>query len=103
MGGDTELLGEIIDLFLDEYPKLLSRIKDAVTNNQPEILQASAHALKGSVGNFAASDATAAAFRLENIGKSGDMAEAGEALSVLEAELERVRVRLVKLKEEHAQ
>ncbi len=82
-------------MFLDESPKLVAKIKEAVTNNDPEVLHAVAHTLKGSVGNFAAPEAADAALHLENIGKTKDMTDAREALAVLERELERVQRRLV--------
>lgn len=97
MGGDKELLGELVALFLDESPRLLAQIREAVINNQPEILRTAAHSLKGSVGNFAAPEAAAAASRLETIGKSGVINEAGEALDALERELERVQTMLSQL------
>ncbi len=95
MAGDTELLRELVAMFLDESPKLLVKIKEAVTNNDPEVLHSVAHSLKGSVGNFAAPEAADAALHLENIGKNRDMTDAREALAVLERELARVQERLV--------
>ncbi|MBI5247905.1 MAG: response regulator, partial [Desulfomonile tiedjei] len=102
MGGDKELLSELVALFLEESPKLFSEIRDAVINNQPEILKTVAHTLKGSVGNFAAPEAADAALRLENIGKSGKMTEGPEALAALERELQRVQTRLAQLVEDGA-
>ncbi|HVH60295.1 MAG TPA: hypothetical protein VM709_08175, partial [Candidatus Sulfotelmatobacter sp.] len=43
--------------------------------------------LKGSVGNFAAKNAFAAAERLETMGRTGDLAAAGDASVTLESEL----------------
>lgn len=100
VGGDTELLGEIVALFLDDYPRLLSEIRDAFQQGDAERLEKSAHTLKGSVSNFAAEAAVQAALKLETIGRSRDVAEAPTAIMQLEKEMDRVREELVALSEE---
>jgi PAS domain S-box-containing protein len=90
MGGDVELLRELIDIFSQEWPKILAKMKDAVATNEPEVLQREAHTLKGSVGNFTADEAAKAATQVEAMAKRRDMAAAEEALAVLERELIRV-------------
>jgi two-component system, sensor histidine kinase and response regulator len=91
MGGDEGLLRELVAIFFEESPKSLARIKDAVINNQSRALEQEAHTLKGSVGNFEAGQAAAAAFKLEQMGRSEELAGAEEALADLEKELARVR------------
>ena len=85
--GDKELLGEMAALFLEEYPRFLAQIQEAIDKKDPSSLSYAAHTLKGSVGNFAASDAFEAAFALERIGRQGDLARASAALVDLEAAL----------------
>jgi HPt (histidine-containing phosphotransfer) domain-containing protein len=60
-------------------------------------VQAAAHALKGAVSNFAASAASEAAHRMQQIGEAGDFTGARSACALLEAELERVRAALLAL------
>ena len=52
--GDMELLREVVGLFLEEYPKTLAEIRDAIDEGDPHRLNRAAHSLKGSVGNFGA-------------------------------------------------
>jgi HPt (histidine-containing phosphotransfer) domain-containing protein len=56
-----------------------------------------AHAIKGSVGNFSAPVALAAAQRLERLARSGDLHDADAASAALEAEIIRLRAALIAL------
>ncbi len=86
--GDAGLLMEMAALFLDDYPKQLSMARKAIENGEAKAVERAAHALKGAVGSFAAQRAFEAAFRLEVIGRSGDLRLAAEALDHLETALE---------------
>jgi HPt (histidine-containing phosphotransfer) domain-containing protein len=80
-------------LFLEEYPRFLAQIQEAIDKKDPSSLSYAAHTLKGSVGNFAASDAFEAAFALERFGRQGDLARASAALVDLEAALSLIETR----------
>jgi HPt (histidine-containing phosphotransfer) domain-containing protein len=86
--GDRELLAEMIGLFLEEYPDLVAELRSALTVHDATLLHHTAHTLKGSVGNFSAHRAFAAALTLEKLGRSGDLAAAPAAFAALERELE---------------
>jgi HPt (histidine-containing phosphotransfer) domain-containing protein len=87
VGGDLELLREIAALFLDECPRALLEIHQAIAGGDAGKLENAAHSLKGSVANFGASTAVAAAFRLEQMGRARELIEAPEALRALEQAL----------------
>ncbi len=95
--GDSGLLQEMVDIFLSLLPELLSSIQSAVEGCDAQALKAAAHALKGTVSNFAAGPAFEAAERLEEMGRRGDVTEARSALRVLEEEIERLRLALADL------
>ncbi len=90
VGGDKQLLREIAVLFIEECPGALAEIQQAVALGDAAKLENAAHALKGSVANFGARDAVAAAFRLEQMGRANQMSEAGEMLGRLETALSAV-------------
>lgn len=90
-GGDDELLRELAGLCLDECPKLLAEIREAVGGKDAARLRTAAHTLKGSVATFAADEAAAAALRLEEMGRAGRWDGVGDALAGLEAALDRLR------------
>jgi PAS domain S-box-containing protein len=89
--GDAKLLGELARLFLADTARLLSAVRQAVTRGDAKALEYAAHALKSSVGNFAAHAAFEAAARLEMSGHQGDLAEAQEAYAALQQEIERLK------------
>lgn len=84
VGGDAELLQEMAQLFLEEYPSQMDAIRSAVELRDPRAIERSAHSLKGSVGNFGAEAALNAAFSLEMIGRNGNLQEVENALAALE-------------------
>jgi len=86
--GDAELLREVVGLFLNDCPARLSHVRDAVGQRDSATLARAAHSLKGSVANFAADLAVAAAQRLELMGRAGDWTEVDQALTALETEIE---------------
>jgi HPt (histidine-containing phosphotransfer) domain-containing protein len=73
VGGDAELLREMAELFLEEYPRALSDVRAAVTTRNAKAVERAAHSLKGAVGNFGAEAAYRAAFELEMLGRGGDL------------------------------
>jgi two-component system, sensor histidine kinase and response regulator len=103
VGGDIELLGEVIALFIDDYPQTLSEIRGAIHKGDPDSLGRAAHTLKGAVSNFGARAAVQAALALEDMGKSRDMTGATIALEYLEREIRLVHDGLVSLAKELAQ
>ncbi len=98
--GDFELLTEMIGLFQEDCPRLLAAIREAVSRQDAQMLERAAHTLKGSVSNFAAPAATAAALRLEQIARDAKLAEAADACAALEAEMERLKPVLVEISQE---
>lgn len=74
LGGDEELLQEVAQLFLDEYPVLMSDIRRAIETSNSNQLERAAHSLKGSVANFGSEAAWKAAFALEKLGREQQLA-----------------------------
>ncbi|MBA3557671.1 MAG: response regulator [Gemmatimonadaceae bacterium] len=90
VGGDEQLMQEIVTLFLDEYPRILRSIQASSARGDVSALQFSAHALKGSVGNMAAARAYEAAIKLDAVACTGQLPAAREAVAALESELARL-------------
>lgn len=89
VGGDVQFLQELAVIFVDDCPKLLGDIRTAIQSGDLRSLEHAAHTLKGSVANFGAEPARAAALRLEMLGRTGDLKPAPEACAVLEHEIAR--------------
>ena len=92
--GDVELLKQLVDLFQEDSARLLRDIRAALDRRDAQALRRSAHALKGSVGNFAASSAFDAALKAELLVHDGELTGAEEAVRVLESEVEALNVEL---------
>ena len=86
-GGDPHLLRELARLFLCEYPALIGDLRSAVTRGDAAAISFSAHALKGCASHFGATSLVAAALRLEQQGRSGDLLEIETRLAEFEAGL----------------
>ena len=92
LAGDEPLLRELLVDFLEECPRLLEQVGLAAAGNDARTLGRLGHTLAGSAGHFAAPGVVAAGRRLEAIGKSGDLADAGDAARGFAAALDRFRL-----------
>jgi PAS domain S-box-containing protein len=90
VGGDAELLAEVVTVFRADSARLLEEIGAALERDDARALERAAHTLKGSVRFFGAAAAAEAALGLERMGRSGDLAGGREALARLTAESERL-------------
>lgn len=97
VGGDLELLKEIAALFLDEYPRALDDMRQALSAGDARMLERAAHGLKGSVANFCARSAEDAAFQLEQMGRAQKLEQAPQTLAALEQSLALVQAELSSL------
>lgn len=94
VGGDRRLLRQMIALFQADVPKRLARLKQALRKADLESLATVAHALKGSVGNFGALEAHAAAEQLQSAARAGDPKGAKPLAARLEEEIAKLRQKL---------
>jgi len=83
LGGDEELLRDVVRLFLTDCPQRLAAITTAVERRDAERLRAEAHALKGAASNMSAADVVEAARTLERMGADGTLEGAAAALRQL--------------------
>jgi HPt (histidine-containing phosphotransfer) domain-containing protein len=100
LAGDRDLLIELIGLYFEDEQSLIDQVAAAIAAGDSARLARAAHTLKGSVGNFCAPNAHAAAQALEVAGREGRVADAGALFSRLVAELDQVRVALRALAED---
>jgi HPt (histidine-containing phosphotransfer) domain-containing protein len=88
--GDRELLRVVVETFLEESPRLLGTIRQALAAGDASTLRISAHTLKGSMHYLGSIRAFERAFQLEKMGQSGNLENAAGALAALEAEMARL-------------
>ena len=72
---DCELLGDMIDVFLEDIPARLMDLEEASVHNDLSALADAAHAIKGMAGHFCAGQLINHAANLENSARNGQSAD----------------------------
>ena len=85
--GNQVLFGEIVQMFLEQYPRLLAEIHRSLASADCHSLTSAVHTLGSSAGQVGASKALAIARRIEGMGDHEDLAGVAETLAQLGAEL----------------
>jgi CheY-like chemotaxis protein/HPt (histidine-containing phosphotransfer) domain-containing protein len=92
--GEESILGKLIDIFIENTPRVLEEARTAVANRMSPQLERAAHSLKGSCSNFGAERMRAACEKLETLARVGDLERAEELIAQAEKEFEYVRLAL---------
>ncbi|MFN0021255.1 MAG: ATP-binding protein [Pirellulaceae bacterium] len=92
--GDVELMQTVIGVFLQDFPRLLAEISQAIAGGDAVRMRRAGHTLKGSCGLFQAESAYQAAAEIEKLGCAEDFAEAASALAALTTQLNLLRPHL---------
>jgi HPt (histidine-containing phosphotransfer) domain-containing protein len=98
IGGDTELLEQLIELFLHRYQPMLEEIRTALANKDQLAIEQAAHMLKGTAGNLCAPEVVLAAGQLEALGRLGTLLDG----PVIYTQLESAVLRLVRIFEKRS-
>jgi CheY-like chemotaxis protein len=85
--GNKKLLRTIVGTFREDCPKMMARIRTALTAHDPAQLADGSHALKGSVGNFGPSAALETAREMEKNARQGKLEGAWELYATLEDQI----------------
>ena len=95
--GIPQLLSNMIELFLDEYPSRCEGIEQALLDGDLGTVSGVAQSIKGALGNMAAHDTRTAAHRLEATARDGDLEASRRAWSDLQREIARLEPELLSL------
>ncbi|MHB8799577.1 MAG: hybrid sensor histidine kinase/response regulator [Thermoanaerobaculia bacterium] len=98
VGGDRELFGELVDLFVEQAPGVLAEIRRSAEAGDAPGLERAAHLIRGSASTFGAIGVSEAALALEKLGRSGvidgaslHVSDLGREMDVLLNDLKRER------------
>jgi two-component system sensor histidine kinase/response regulator len=95
--GDLDLLCELVQIFLDETPRLANALAEALATGDAKKVQQAAHSIKGSAANLGAMALFEQAQRIELLAREEDL-ERGEAeYAALQLELRRLETELSRL------
>ena len=87
---DWDFFQDMLFEFLDELPKRVKALSLLIEYDEPESLVKVAHKFKGAAGIFSAKALCGAVGHLENIGRSGNLSRAKEAMVNMEREIDRL-------------
>jgi HPt (histidine-containing phosphotransfer) domain-containing protein len=90
LGGDDELLAEVLDVFLEELPGMVTDLRTAVSSQNADAVMRAAHSIKGALLNVSADSSADLASRLEQLARAERLDGSRELLAELEVELDRL-------------
>jgi histidine phosphotransfer protein HptB len=90
LGGDQQLLSELVGIFIDDGPKRLQAIRAALTASNVREVEHVAHSLKGSAAILGATRLQTAALALEDAAHDGHTENGPDLVSAIARELDRV-------------
>ena len=98
-----ELLGDevdrLIDVFLEDTPRLLASLENAVDGPDYAALREAAHSLKSSAANLGAMSLSAAARRIESGARERELARPAVAVALVTNEFARARRALLEVRQ----
>ena len=83
VGGDRELLNELLGMFIEDSEENIEKIKEAIRKKDYEKLRETAHRMKGAAGNLGLTGIYDICLSLENMGKKRDILGADKLLERL--------------------
>ena len=94
LNGDETLFIELATLFISESIKQTTTLNTAVSGRDQTETKNTAHIIKGAVGHFHAKNASHLAAQIEKAAGSGDHSQCIHINSLLQFELEKLRIAL---------
>jgi len=88
VGGNLDLLKDLIKVFDENSGNLFAVIRDALDKNEAGTVGSAAHTLKGMVSFFGVDEVTESTLALEAMSRDGDLAGAGPIFSDLVAKIQ---------------
>lgn len=95
--GEPDVLKEVLQLFLEDVPGRIDRLRSAWQAGNAVEVQRAAHSLKGSAGNIGATDLLAVCRLLDDQGKSGNVSDLQGLVTSLDREYARVEAEIHRL------
>lgn len=98
---DKEVVLEIINIFIDEYPDRMNSIKENIEQKDFDQLRFNAHSLKGVVANFIAPEVQMLARAMEMKGTNKDMQDIDSLYDELREKADAMVKELAELKKNY--
>ena len=99
--GDPDVLTEVLQIFRQESPRRLERLRIAWAAGNIEEMCRAAHSLKGSAGNLGARRLFSVCAQLDDAGRAGDLAKCAPLVDALGTEFTKVELEIGRLLDQH--
>ena len=96
LDGDRELFEALVEVFYQDSVELFEQLSISLEAGNLREAERAAHSLKGLAANFDAKGATEAAFRIEEMTRSGDVTDMELHVQELAERLEELRTALAR-------
>ncbi|SPF31797.1 putative Histidine kinase [Candidatus Sulfopaludibacter sp. SbA4] len=83
--GDEKLARRILGRFLEDVPRQIAALAEAISQTDPKAARVRAHAIKGAAATVGGREMREVAWKLEQLGSTGDLDTAARVLPELEA------------------
>jgi HPt (histidine-containing phosphotransfer) domain-containing protein len=95
--GEPDVLTEVLQMFLQEVPPRIERLRNAWTAGNIQEVYRAAHSLKGSAGNIGAQRLLGVCKQLDEMGRAGDLEHSAPLVDALATEYGKVadEIRLI--------
>jgi two-component system sensor histidine kinase/response regulator len=87
---DRDLLRELIEIFKEEFPRLLLQLREHIVRGDLKSVESTSHGLKGMLSGLSAMRAADVAARIEQMGRDRNSSGLNDDVALLEREVERV-------------
>ena len=95
--GDSNLLSELAQMFLEEVPDQIGALQEAIDKGDTQALKRITHTLKSSSANMGARRMSRLCLDLEQAGETHDLSAAASIVELLHKEFDHVRAELTVL------
>jgi HPt (histidine-containing phosphotransfer) domain-containing protein len=87
LGGDRELLRDVLGLLLQELPRHMESLRQAIASGNAEAIERLAHHIKGELGYLSLPEVSRSASNLEASGREANIALSASLYGRLEADV----------------
>ncbi len=87
LGGDEQLFHEVVEIFLDDVPKHMAALAQAIADGNTEAIERLAHTLKGELGYLGIAEVSRKAREMEELGQKADVRLAASLYETFAPEL----------------
>ena len=90
LGGDEDLMHQVVEIFIDQAPKHIDRLRCALAQGDAEGVEKTAHNMKGELGYLGIPELSQQARELEELGRKPDLEQASRIFVAFEIGISKV-------------